>query len=444
MLVTTSGRCRKARRTTDSRDKLESVAVLSRRIAKRSADANRTTGSMRKLEPVAVLSSEISRQRVAAWRVALSAGRGRWGLCELALASLVLCACSAARRPVARPPPASSARLTTTVTQPAAGGAAPDGAAVIAGPDAVPPPTELQLLEAWPIEGPPGVQPAEFQPSGLLWARGRLLAVSDRQDSVVFELCDSGAELHARPWLEFQAPPLTGQVPGRLDFEGLAHDGGGALLLLSEARFGVLRVLEAAPGGALPHAGRAAWLGARDGAGALEPEPPSLRELGHAAGFFGVPGADLEGITLLPDGGLLFAAERQPRGLIELGPGRESALQVWDMARSAWPVPGARPADFSDLSAADGRVYALVRNAHLVVRLNRSAEGWREERAWSYASTENDPRFVYANTTFGLGEGLAIGPHEVFVVLDNNGQARRATPADRRALLFRFARPNDL
>ena len=107
-------------------------------------------------------------------------------------------------------------------------------------------------------------------------------------------------------------------------------------------------------------------------------------------------------------------------------------------------MPRERPADFSDLSAADGRVYALVRNAHLVVRLNRSAEGWREERAWSYAATENDPRFVYADTSFGLGEGLAIGPHEVFVVLDNNGQARRAAPADRRALLFRFARPSDL
>ncbi|HKO90030.1 MAG TPA: esterase-like activity of phytase family protein, partial [Polyangiaceae bacterium] len=297
-------------------------------------------------------------------------------------------------------------------------------------------------LEAWPIEGPPGLPSSELQLSGLELSGGRLLAVSDRQDSVVFELEASGAGAQARPWLHFQAPELGGRTPGKLDLEGLARGPDGALLLLSEASFRVLRVVEAAPGDAVPHAGRASWLGT-EGAGQGS-EWPSLRELGQAAGFFGVAGADLEGLTVLPDGALLLAAERQPRGLVELGAGREPRRQLWPMPESAWPVPRQRPADFSDLSSSDGRVYALVRNAHLVVRLVRSGSGWREERAWSYRAAENDPRFVYADTTFGLGEGLAIGPHEVFIVLDNNAQARRAAPADQRGLLFRFARPSDL
>jgi hypothetical protein len=280
-----------------------------------------------------------------------------------------------------------------------------------------------------------------------------LLAVSDRQDGLIFVLEPFGATVRARPWLTFRAPEVPGRGSPRLDPEGLAVDRAGDLLVLSEELFGVLRLAQAASGGSRPGSARASWLRPVPRGDTVAPErapeqvsvEASIEELGRAAGFFEVSGAGLEGLTMLPDGALLLAVERQPRGLIELAPDGESrAPQLWAMPESVWPVPRNRPADFSDLTFCDGRVYALVRNAHLVVRLQRTTRGWREERAWSYAAAENDPRFVYADTRFGLGEGLAIGPSEVFVVLDNNGQSRLAAPADHRALLFRFARPSDL
>jgi hypothetical protein len=99
-------------------------------------------------------------------------------------------------------------------------------------------------------------------------------------------------------------------------------------------------------------------------------------------------------------------------------------------------------------------VYALVRNSHLIVRLERrgasspvatlpepTATGWVEGGAFSYAQAENDPRYGYESHKYGLAEGLAITAREVFVVLDNNGLARASSSTDHRALLFVFERP---
>jgi hypothetical protein len=361
-------------------------------------------------------------------------------------------ACAAPRHGTPEASRAERRAGTATAGRAVHGGATPNASGVDAGAGVTPPklgsPTELELLDAWPIEGPSELRSSELQPSGLALATGRLLAVSDRQDSVVFALQAAGAKVRALPWIDFHAPAHAGQASSRLDLEGMALDGSGALLLLSEARCAVLRVVQEGVGVAALHSGRASWLPLDAGGPASTTavgvllEPASLREWGRAAGLFQVPGADLEGVAALPGGELLLAAERQPRGLIELGRGASPLVRV--MEESAWLVPQQRPADFSDLTVVDGRVYALVRNAHLLVRLERTTQGWREERAWSYAATENAPRFVYADTTFGLAEGLAIGPNEIFIVLDNNGQPRRASPADRRALLFRFARPGEL
>ena len=404
--------------------------------------ANDAAGSRTSLGPVSVLSL-----RITAFRLG-----------ELLLLGLLLAAGACVRTapperatgPAAR---GANGALTPMGAPALSGEATPSSGLLAAGARApgTAAPAQLQLLDAWPIEGPPGVTAADFQPSGLLLVQERLLAVSDRQDSVVFELQLSAAAVRAVPWLTFRAPVLPGQAPGRLDLEGLALDGSGGLVLLSEALLALLRVVDAGSGEVLPQVGRASWLPLLGGAppSATQPDPrelrleqASLRELGRAAGLFQVPGADLEGVAALPGGELLLAAERQPRGLVELG--RGVPPQVWPMLESAWPVPQQRPADFSDLSVVGGRVYALVRNAHLLVRLERTRRGWREERAWNYAAAENDPRFVYADTRFGLAEGLAIGPNEIFIVLDNNGQSRRAAPADQRTLLFRFARPSDL
>jgi hypothetical protein len=210
---------------------------------------------------------------------------------------------------------------------------------------------------------------------------------------------------------------------------------------------------EKGPEQAAPYAARASWL------------TPSLEDSGHAVGCFQYANANFEGITVLPKEvlpkevlprevlprevlpgkGLLLAAERQPRGLMELeGDRAVGSIKAWAMPESVYPLPVGRPPDFADLATTGGQVYALLRNAHLVVRLRRTTRGWAEGEAWSYAATENDERFAYADQKFGMAEGLAFGEDEVFIILDNNGIPRAASAEDRRPLLYVFARPLDL
>jgi hypothetical protein len=287
-------------------------------------------------------------------------------------------------------------------------------------------PAKLELVTALPLESQ-----GNFQPSGLLWHDGRLLTVSDKHDSAVFEIELGSSSVTLRPFLTF-TPPSDDPAP--LDYEGLTVDTDGSFLVVSESRFRILHLaLEGGLGPAAPHAARASWCS------------PSLEDRGRAVGCFQLPNASFEGITRLPAGGLLLAAERQPRGLIELDVDRAvGSARAWAMPESAYPLPVGRSPDFADLAILGGQVYALLRNAHLLVQLRRTALGWEEGEAWSYAAAENDDRFAYADRTFGMAEGLAFGEDKVFIILDNNGVARATSPEDRRPLLFVFERPPDL
>jgi hypothetical protein len=111
------------------------------------------------------------------------------------------------------------------------------------------------------------------------------------------------------------------------------------------------------------------------------------------------------------------------------------------MADSIFDISPGRPPDFADLAVDRGNVYALMRNGHLVVRLEPRADAWVEAQAVSYAAAENDAHFIYADDEFGLGEGLALTSDRIFVVLDNNSQTRESAPEDARPLLFMFRRP---
>jgi Esterase-like activity of phytase len=274
-------------------------------------------------------------------------------------------------------------------------------------------PLELDLERALPI-----AIEDDFQPSGLAIRQGHLITVSDKHDTGVYEIVPGDSSAALRPFVTF-APP--GGTSEKLDLEGIAVDEDGSLLLASEEFFRVLRV---------SMSGEATWL------------IPSVETLGQSVGLFQKDNADLEGVARLPDGGLLLAAEREPRGLIELSSSRDgSGGRAWAMPRSIYPVPAGRRPDFADLAVADGKVYALERNSHLVVRLERTKGGWEEREAWSYARTENDRRYAYENAAYGVAEGLAIDGDHVFLVTDNNRLGRREDLADHRPLLFVFARP---
>lgn len=279
----------------------------------------------------------------------------------------------------------------------------------------------LVLEQALPVDGP-----GRFQPSGLLFQAGRLFAVSDKHEQQLFELRLESDRARAVVARRFALPSGSGL---QLDWEGMTAGASGAVLLVSEARHRVLR-LE-------PEGGSAAgqWV------------TPSLRPLARTVGCLRLRNAGLEGLALLPNGKLLLAAEREPRGVLEWSLSADpSATQgrAW-----AWPSAAAGPfgrrPDVGDLAVTDsGGLYALLRGEHLVARLLPQAGGYGEAGAWSFADTENEPRHRYRDMRYGRAEGLAFGPQQVFIVLDNNGDARQLDPSDRRPLLFVFSRPRDL
>lgn len=270
-------------------------------------------------------------------------------------------------------------------------------------------PVELQLEQALPVDGG-----ADFQPSGLYLSSGRLLTVSDKHDDAVFELNMQRDRAVARPFVKFHAP--RGEA---LDLEGLTGSGDGSLLLASEAQF---RLLAVSP------SGQATW------------STPSLQKAGQNEGLFQKRNAGLEGVAQIGTQ-LVLSAEREPHGLLEATQGSVGKVLAYRLPSAACPPREGRPEDIADLSVADGELYALERNAHLVVRLTRVNGRFRDATSWSYARTENDPRYRYPDRAFGLAEGLALDDEHVYVVLDNNDQPRESAKDDRRALLFVFKRP---
>lgn len=274
------------------------------------------------------------------------------------------------------------------------------------------PVVELKLTHALPID-----RFDNFQPSGLLWHDGKLLTVSDKHETEVFELVVEVERVMVQTYAHFALP--RGVV--ELDLEGLCSDGTGGLLLASEAQVRVLRI-------------------ARDST--LSWATPPLDRLGASVGLFALANAKLEGIARLDDGRIILAAERSERGLLELPADADlSRAAAWSMPISAFSTPMGRTPDFSDLATHENELFALIRSAHLIVSLKRGATGWTEGEAWSFAATENDDRFGYLDRRYGVAEGLALDGNFVYLVFDNNGNGRSRAPEDVRPQLLVFERP---
>jgi hypothetical protein len=268
----------------------------------------------------------------------------------------------------------------------------------------------LQLLRALPVDAP-----GDVEPSGLAWHAGVLYTVCDKTDDTIFRLDLSGDTARMIPHLRFRPPSR-----GPMDFEGITIDGAGNFFLASEFHS---RVLWVRPDGATR------WL------------TGDIKVVAHNAGMLVKYNAGLEGLALLPDGDILLAAEREQRGFIRVaglrGEGVLRAAGATNQTRFTQALALWRIADYSGLATDNGRVFALFRNAHLVVELEPDGELFRESpRAWSYAHIENDPRYAYREERFGQAEGLAVHGDTVYLIVDNNRSPRRADPADRRPQLW--------
>jgi hypothetical protein len=272
---------------------------------------------------------------------------------------------------------------------------------------------ELELLSVLPVEAP-----YPLEPSGLAAHNGRFYTVADKIDPIIFALEFEADCVRLKEAIVFFLPEK-----GPMDWEGITVDAGGTFYLISEAKGRVLRVTPD---------GTASW--ATD----------DLREAGRLKGLFAKDNAGFEGITWLGPNRWLGAVEREPRGILEWS-GTPPQLSISATIQNTSPYQHAlsflRLADYAGLDTDAGRTYALFRNAHLVVELNKSETGWNEIAAWNYRSIETDPQYAYRNQTFGQAEGLVVQGQDIYLIFDNNRGPRRSDRNDTRPIFVHARRP---
>lgn len=274
-------------------------------------------------------------------------------------------------------------------------------------PEAIP---KLKVVKVLPVDSDFPVEP-----SGMVMHAGVLYVVCDKTDNRIFRLEIGEDRARMLTHLRFQPPARS------MDYEGITLDGRGNFYIVSEYHHRILRVTPA---------GDAEWYG------------PNFRTFAEPEGMLRRFNAGLEGITLLDDGSFLLAAEREERGLIRWHPedGEEApprALEAMPQTRFTAALAFWRIPDFAGLARDGNRLFALFRNAHLVVELEPDGDLFTEsDRAWSYAHVENDPRYAYVEERFGQAEGIAVNGNRVYLIVDNNQGPRLADPDDIRPLLY--------
>lgn len=269
-------------------------------------------------------------------------------------------------------------------------------------------PILLEAISVLPVEGP-----ESNQPSGLFVHNDTLYTISDKHDDTIFriELREDAAVFV--PHIRFEAPRPYGVF--RLDLEGITRDDNGSFYLASEGAFAILKV---DAGGK-----KASWV------------TTSLRKVGASAGLFQTRGGYLEGITLMGRDRFLVTAEREPCGLIEV-----------DMAPVQRIVEIANHGSansYTGLHREVENVYILQRSTATIRKTIRYLDVDSPSTIWSFAHIVNAPEYLYQHEQFGAktAEGLAMDRDRVYVILDNNNDARRMYPTDHRPLLLIMKRP---
>jgi len=274
------------------------------------------------------------------------------------------------------------------------------------------PPLELEM--ALPLEGD-----EILQPSGLALADGQLYLVSAKHDDQIFSVQLGQDRAEYKEALKITRPDDASSL--KLVWRGIAGDGHGQWLLISETAYRVLKV---------DKGGKSEWMG------------PSVLDAGTEIGLFGGDHSGPDGLACLGENSLLIGASREPRGLIAMQlSGEKVKIEPMKCDSSKTKVQVGRKADFTDLDFSGHTLFALVGSADAVCSLKKREDGKiTEDQCWSYAATAQDPKYRYRGLK-GIGRGLASDQGRLYVVLDNKGLAREADPKDRRPLLLVFKRP---
>lgn len=289
---------------------------------------------------------------------------------------------------------------------------------VLAGAPTGPAPGEYQLASdaRWLLTPPPG----RFDASALTrLPDGSWLVANDKQAPLfrlVLSTNETGRLTAAPEYFGLDAlRRASGEARFLPDLEGLALDAQGRLYLCTEKDRWIFRT----PG----HGGEAERL-------AIDWSPVQ-RWLGKD------PNASWEGIAI--GGDRLYVANERSTGrivVVDLG-----SLRVVDDFHASPQGRDSLDVHYSDLCWQDGSLWVLCRAHQLILRVDPTTH--RTLAQFDYAAIERAPANAYSIPLgVGMAEGLWVDATHLWVLIDNNGFARKADRKDRRPLLFRCPRPD--
>ena len=255
-----------------------------------------------------------------------------------------------------------------------------------------------------------------LEPSGLTEWNGEFYTVSDKQD-YIYQLVfnETTASISLKPIIKINNNRNT-----KLDFEGITHDKDN-FYLMSEMYFQILKVSNDGK--------QQTWM----------PQDDSLKVSGQQAGLFQVHNAYFEGICYLSKDKFLLAAERDPRGFVEVDFAK-TKIKAYQADLTMYKIDENRSTDFTGLSCNDD-IYVLERNEYIVSELQRYKGQLRESRGWSYQHIINKPEFSYQDMKYGHAEGLVVKGNKVYILLDNNRNPHSKNSNNNDSLFFVLKMP---
>jgi hypothetical protein len=279
----------------------------------------------------------------------------------------------------------------------------------------------LRAEKTWQMNLPDNQR---FDASGLFLEKsGDLLTESDQQIGVYRINFIPGADavdLLRIPdcFTPGQLAPFAGEKHDRYDCEGVTEDDQGRIYLCEEADRWILR-----------------WDPRTKTVERLDIDWSPVKKY-----FSSDRNAAWEGIAI--HGHTLYVANERKKGRIiavDL-----NTLKVTD----DFAVPASWSwwfwdAHYSDLCWFDGALYALMREDHVILKIDPATHLVRAE--YNFRKMEHDPVVAYHMVypvVVGVMEGLAVDKDYFWLCTDNNGLGRKKYPDDRRPTLFKCRRPD--
>lgn len=290
----------------------------------------------------------------------------------------------------------------------AAGGLAPD----------IWPQFTLGAEQFWHLNLPGGQR---FDASGLtLLPGGGVLTVNDQAPGlwrIRFLSGTNAADLErlTNCFTPAQLAPFAKEKTDRWDCEGLARDEQGRIYICEEANRWIMR---------------------------FDPKSEKLERLeidwSWTTKYFTTdPNASFEGVAI--GGGKLYVANERQRGRIIVV---DLATLKVERDFAIYPANSkARDPHYSDLCWHDGHLWVLMREAHVVLKVDAAAEKVLGEFAFGEMERKKEVSYGTRYPTSTM-EGLAVDAEFIWLLTDNNGESRWAVPGDTRPTLFKCRRPD--